>query len=237
MAALTDAAAAAAIDAGVTIRTHRPMTDVSGGRRWSVDGEQFDVVVLATPADVTANAVARLAPEASAALSSITASDVIMVRVLVDDWPTRLAARSGYLVPKPDQHLVTAVSFASEKWDHWRPDGRGQVLRVSLGRDGLPVDHLDDDHVIDALVDEVGGHLGLDLQPQEISITRWQDAFAQYRPHHHELVSRARRALPGGIAIAGAAYDGIGIPACVASGRAAASAVKQSLPASDRFLT
>ena len=70
-------------------------------------------------------------------------ADVAIVTLAVEgEWPARLAGRSGYLVPKPDQGLVTAVSFGSQKWAHWR--GEGELLRVSIGRDGRPLGDRDD---------------------------------------------------------------------------------------------
>ena len=114
------------------------------------------------------------------------------------------------------QRTVTAVSFGSQKWAHWRPPGGGEVLRVSLGRDGLPVDHLDDDALVERAVDEVGHHLGLDLQPSAVRVSRWPAAFPQYRPHHHDWVARVDAALPAGLVVTGASYRGIGVPACIA---------------------
>ena len=71
-------------------------------------------------------------------------ADVAIVTLAVDgEWPAGLRAHSGYLVPKPDQRLVTAVSFGSQKWAHWR--GEGEVLRVSIGRDGRRLGDRDDD--------------------------------------------------------------------------------------------
>ena len=122
---------------------------------------------------------------------------------------------SGYLVPKPVQQLVTAASFGSQKWAHWRPADGSEILRVSLGRDGLGVDHLDDDAVVAAAVDEVGRQLAFDLQPSDVRISRWRDAFPQYRPHHLDLVGAVEAALPAGLVVAGAGYHGIGIPACI----------------------
>ncbi|MAT07180.1 MAG: protoporphyrinogen oxidase [Acidimicrobiaceae bacterium] len=227
---------------GVVVRTstsvhsiERADTGRSGGQ-WRVDDDAFDAVILACPAAVSSRLLDSCAPTSARSLARIDTADVVMVRLLVADWPDRLHGRSGYLVPKPDQHLVTAASFASQKWAHWQPSD-GQMLRVSLGRDGLPVMHLSDDDVTRAVVDEVGRHLDLDLQPTELSITRWGGAFPQYRPHHHELVATARSGLPPGLAIAGASYDGIGVPACVASGRTAAAAVKQSTSLADGSLT
>ena len=225
MATLADAAAADVRARGGTVSTGRPVNTIEatdGG--WRVDDERFDAVVLATPARAAADLVAHVAPDAAAELGAIDSADVIMVRLAVtgDAWPDRLRDHSGYLVPKPDQRFVTAASFGSQKWAHWRPDGGTQILRTSLGRDGLPVRHLDDDQVLRHTVDEMNRHLDLDLQPAETSITRWIDAFPQYRPHHHDRVARIEAALPPTIRIAGASYRGIGIPACIADGARAA---------------
>jgi oxygen-dependent protoporphyrinogen oxidase len=150
-----------------------------------------------------------------------------MVRLTVPaaDWPDRLLGRSGYLVPKPDQRYVTAASFGSQKWNHWKSDDGSQLLRVSLGRDGLAIAHLSDDDAISATIDEVSRHLDIDLQPGEVDVARWVDAFPQYRPHHHQRVEALETALPAGLVVAGASYHGIGIPACIADGRRAARRV------------
>ena len=135
-----------------------------------------------------------------------------------------MLGRSGYLVPKPVQGRVTAASFGSQKWSHWR-GGDGEVLRVSLGRDGRPVDDLDDDAAIDHAVREVGRHVGLDLQPTATRVSRWPRAFPQYRPHHRQWLAAVDAALPVGIHVTGASYDGIGIPACIDQAQRTARAV------------
>ena len=220
--------------------TSTPVTTIEpDGHRWRVDGDVFDAIVLASPARATAELLSAIAPQAADGLAAMEYADVIMVRLAVPgaDWPDRLRGRSGYLVPKPDQRHVTAASFGSQKWAHWRPDDGAQLLRVSLGRDGLPVRHLDDDRALVATVDECGRHLGLDLQPSDVSITRWLDAFPQYRPHHHGRVAAIGAALPATIDVAGASYRGIGIPACIADGRRAAARVKETMAAADDSLT
>ena len=128
-------------------------------------------------------------------------------------------------MPKPQQRLVTAVSFGSQKWAHWAGDDL--ILRVSLGRDGLAALHLSDDELLADVVDELNLHLGVDLQPTAVRTSRWPNAFPQYRPHHSTRVASVERSLPAGIALAGASYHGIGIPACVQSGRQAAGALLQ----------
>lgn len=240
MARLIDAAAAHVTSRGGTIRTGAPVTTIEpDGAGWRVDGERFDAVLLASPARTTAPLLAGVSPTAGAGLASFEHADVIMVRLTIAaaDWPQRLGGRSGYLVPKPDQRYVTAASFASQKWAHWAPVDGSQIVRVSLGRDGLPVAHLDDDAAIRATVEETGRHLGFDLQPGETSVTRWIEAFPQYRPHHQRSVADIERSLPATIALAGASYHGIGIPACIASATKAAARIKRSTTQVDDHLT
>ena len=165
-------------------------------------------------------------------LAAVPAADVAMVTLAVDvaDWPEHLLPYSGYLVPKPQQRRVTAASFGSQKWAHWA-DGRQVILRVSLGRDGLPVLHLSDEQLLAAAVEETGHHLGLDLQPRHARVSRWAGAFPQYRPHHATRIEAAMAALPRGLALAGAGYLGIGVPACIRSAENAAGAVSAALRA------
>ncbi|HWL45519.1 MAG TPA: protoporphyrinogen oxidase [Ilumatobacter sp.] len=239
MAALATVAAARFVDAGGRLHVNRAAAELTAdGTGWRVDGEHFDHVVLAAPARATAQLVATAAPATAELLAGVEYADIAMVRLAVPatDWPDRLAGRSGYLVPKPVQRTVTAASFGSQKWAHWRPADGSQVLRISLGRDGLPIDALDDDALLDAAVTETGRHLGLDLQPTVTSVTRWVGAFPQYRPHHHDRVAAAEAALPTGLYLAGASYHGIGVPACIASGLKAATQVTETNRSSKRVV-
>ena len=191
----------------------------------------YDAVVFATPAGAAASVITEHAPDAAALLRTAETADVIMVTLHVrsNQWPERLRGLSGYLVPKPDQRWVTAASFASQKWAHWRPPAGGEILRVSIGRDGMAVMHLDDDEILRVVLDDLEHHLGIRFEPDEIRITRWPAAFAQYRPHHSDWVDAVEEALPSGVFVTGAGFRGIGIPACVraansVAGRAGARA-------------
>ena len=202
------------------------------GDGWRVDDDHVDAVVVATPARVAARLLGGVAADAAAGLAEVETADVVMVTLAVprSSWPDRLRGRSGYLVPKPQQRLVTACSFGSQKWAHWAsPDH--EILRISLGRDGLPVLGHDDDALLQAAVDEVGHHLGIDLQPTAHRLTRWPGAFPQYRPRHADRVRTIEAALPAGITICGASHHGIGIPACINSAQRAAAATLLRLSA------
>ena len=198
------------------------------GRQWRVDGQPFDGVVLACPARIAAKLLTTVEPSVASTLAAIPTADVALVTIAVPrkGWPERLRGLSGYLVPKPQQRLVTAASFGSQKWQHWAGDDH-EILRVSLGRDGLSALHLHDDELLADVIDELRVHLQLDVQPTAVRISRWPQSFPQYRPHHGATLAAAQNSLPRGIAIAGASYHGIGIPACVRSGQQAAATVLQ----------
>jgi oxygen-dependent protoporphyrinogen oxidase len=227
MGALVAAAGRYVAEHGGRIHTGRGVDALEAGDGgWIADGERFDAVVLAVPARSAATALKAVAPEAAEGLATFEQADVILVRVHYsgDDLPVGFGAgQSGYLVPKSRQRFVTAVSFGSQKWAHWRqPDG-SQIMRVSLGRDGLPVADLDDAAVIDAVEREFWDHFRIAHPPTEVAITRWVGGFPQYRPHHLARVAAVDGAVPGGIHLTGASYRGIGIPACIADGERAAS--------------
>ena len=226
MGQLVEATAQAVRALGGIIRCADPVGSLTAdGDGWRVDDEPADAVVLASPAAASADLLRGVASDVAAGLAAVEYADVVMVTAAVPiaDWPERLQGLSGYLVPKPAQRLVTAVSFGSQKWAHWRtPDT--VVLRISLGRDGLPVLHLSDEQLVEAALRETGDHLGLTLDPTALRVTRWAGAFPQYRPGHADRVAALEQALPAGLALAGASHHGIGIPACVHSGQRAATA-------------
>ena len=227
MGALAAATASAVVAGGGELRARTPVDRLErDGHGWRVDDEYFDGVVLAAPALAASGLLVEHSPDAAAVLAAIPTADVAMVTIALDaaQWPSRLAGLSGYLVPKPKQRLVTAVSFGSQKWAHWATSG-SVILRISLGRDRLAALHLSDELLLAAGVDEVGRHLGFEVQPLVHRVTRWPGAFPQYRPHHALHIDIAQHALPTGLFLAGASYHGIGVPACIRSGQQAAEAM------------
>jgi protoporphyrinogen/coproporphyrinogen III oxidase len=206
---------------GGTLRLGRaPTIKQAADGRWVVDGAPVDAIILATPAVANAEILAAsVTNELAALLRAAETADVVMITLHTAELPERLAGRSGYLVPKPVQRDVTAVSFASQKWAHLRPPDGGEILRVSIGRDGAPVLHLDDDELVSRAISDIERQLGTRLTVHDTRVNRWPGAFAQYRPHHQSWVRHVREALPDKVFVAGSSYDGIGIPACVRSGR------------------
>jgi len=138
--------------------------------------------------------------------------------------------------------VVTAVTYLSAKWPHLSrarlADGGQEgvvLLRASLGRWGDDrAEELDDGALLGRVLAELAVLVGLRERPLEVLVTRWAEAFPQYRVHHPLRVSAIEAALARlpPIAVAGATYHGVGIPACIGSGRAAARAVRDRLASS-----
>ena len=144
---------------------------------------------------------------------------------------------SGFLVPRPEGRLLTACSWASNKWRHL-DRGDQVVVRLSAGRMGDDrAAALDDDELVARLGAELGQVLGQDVAPTDVHVARWPRGFPQYRPGHLARMDEVRAGLPAGLALAGAALGGVGLPACIGSGRAAAASVVAGAPARPRGST
>jgi protoporphyrinogen/coproporphyrinogen III oxidase len=146
---------------------------------------------------------------------------------------------SGYLVPAVDGRAVKAVTFSTVKWPHLaEAAARGQdaleIVRCSVGRIGEEALLQRADEELAALAAaELATATGVRGRPVAIRVTRWGGALPQYTVGHLDRVAAIRAALAAqpGLAVCGAAYDGVGIPACVATARAAADQVLAFLAA------
>ncbi|MFM7062882.1 MAG: protoporphyrinogen oxidase [Actinomycetes bacterium] len=193
----------------------------------SAEALQASAVVLATPTKVASHLLHELSPVAAALLAGVEHVSVAFVTLVFDrsDVPGPLDA-AGMLVPRSAGTTITAASWGSVKWAHW-DDGRHLVVRASVGHDGDERGlTLEDDDLVQAVRTDLHTTMGIRAAPVARRITRWGDAFPQYRPGHQELVAQVTGQLAvdvPALRLAGMAYDGIGIPASIGSGRRAAA--------------
>ncbi|MFT4199524.1 FAD-dependent oxidoreductase [Gordonia sp. (in: high G+C Gram-positive bacteria)] len=212
-----------------------PVAAIRGeGAGWSVDGQRHDAVIVATPAPVAAGQLADVAADSAGVLADIaTAPSAVVALALapaarVPDHSGILAATGEELARGESANAVKAITISSRKWDHYAgPDGRVR-LRASFGRLGEPVTGTDADLVRTAaaalaqVCDEVPGVV-------DAAVQRWPGGLPCYAPGHTERVAAILAGLPAGVAVAGAAYRGVGVPACIAQARGAAAAVRAHL--------
>ncbi len=192
-------------------------------------------MVLALPAAPAARLLADAAPVASAELSTVDYASVALVTLAfrADDVPAPVG--SGFLVPAVEGLRIKAATYSSSKWG-WleRAAGGLVVLRTSLGRHREERDlQRDDVELVDLALADLGAVSGLSARPIDSVVTRWGGGLPQYAVGHLDRVRRVRAAVARqpGLTVAGAAYDGVGIPACVASGERAAREVLAGLTA------
>ena len=225
----------AALNGSILSGSRVPYALARDGYAWrvSVGGEVLDAdaVVLAVPARPAARLLAGVAPDAAAEIGALDYASVALVTLAVRG--AALPELSGFLVPASEGYAVKALTIFTTKWAHLaRPDGLA-VLRASVGRYGdVAVLHRSDEELAGLVHAELGRLLGHPLpEPERTRVTRWGGALPQYAPGHLDQVGRARAELVDmqGIAVAGAAYDGVGVPACVRSGWAAAQRILDSV--------
>ncbi len=207
----------------ITDRRVRVLT--RDGEGWRIDGERFDGVVVAVPAAPAAKLLGPL---------GVTVPEVpyasVAIATFVFPPGTEFPTGSGLLVPPSRGKAMKAATFLTQKWPHLAGRAPGPVVRVSAGRFGDVRDlQRDDRELLGVLAADLAAATGVLARPVEESLRRWGGGLPQYRPGHAARVREFRAALPTGVAVAGAAWDGVGVPACLRSGSLAADAVLSGL--------
>ncbi|MGW2519051.1 protoporphyrinogen oxidase [Streptomyces sp. NPDC001617] len=194
-----------------------------------------DAVVLAVPAPVAADLLSAEAPAAATELAAVEYASMALVTLAYRRADTALPEGSGFLVPPVDGRTIKASTFASQKWG-WIADENPDliVLRTSVGRFGeTEILRREDADLVDVSRHDLHQATGLGATPVATRVTRWTDGLPQYPVGHHARVARIREhvaKLPG-LAVCGAPYDGVGIPACIASAYAAVDQIGGDLAA------
>ncbi|MFY1633079.1 protoporphyrinogen oxidase [Solwaraspora sp. WMMB335] len=191
-----------------------------------------DAVVLAVPARPAARLLSGVAPAVAGHVGALDYASVALISLALP--APALPELSGFLVPATEGTLTKAATFFSTKWAHLRAPDKLVVVRVSVGRYGdEQLLQRDDEDLTAAAHAELARLTGVELAaPVQAQVQRWGGSLPQYRPGHGDRVTSARAGLRSAghrLALAGAAYDGIGIPVCVRSGEDAADQILTNL--------
>jgi oxygen-dependent protoporphyrinogen oxidase len=197
-----------------------------------------DAVILALPGRPASRLLAGVpgAAGAAAALGEIGYASMAIVTLAYPETAfAQLPEASGYLVPAVDGRPVKAVTFSSVKWPHLRDRAAGLVLtRCSVGRIGEEAILQRDDADLAALAAaDLAAATGVTGAPAGALVTRWGGALPQYTVGHLDRVARIQASLAAqpGLAACGAAFAGVGIPACIGTARSAVDQVLAGLRA------
>jgi protoporphyrinogen/coproporphyrinogen III oxidase len=233
--------AALAGRSGATVRTSamvRELARTPEGWRLTVgsahapEALSADAVIIAVPARPASRLLAQVADgqAAATALAEIKyASMAILTLAYPESAFPQPPAGSGFLVPAVDGRVVKAVTYSSNKWPHLRQTSPGLlIVRCSVGRLGEEaILQREDAELATLAAADLAAATGVRGAPIDVRVTRWGGGLPQYSVGHLDRVARIRAGvakLPG-VAVCGAAYDGIGIPACIGSARLAADQV------------
>lgn len=185
-----------------------------------------DAVLVAAPAPKAARLLADVASGAVEPLGGIPYASMAVVAMAFPGQP--VAAGSGLLVPPGTGRLVKGVTVSSAKWPHL---SGGDLLRVrsSVGRYGDEQQlQREDGDLTAAVVADVADLLELERpEPVQTHLVRWGGGLPQYLVGHPQRVAEIRTAVAAvpGLAVAGAAYGGVGVPACIRDARRAVAAL------------
>jgi oxygen-dependent protoporphyrinogen oxidase len=232
-----------------TVRTSAMVRDLArrSGGGWNLvvgsahDPEvvQADAVVLATPAAATARLLSDVAPDAALELAQIEYASMAIVTMAFRRREFPQTTGSGFLVPPVDRRTVKGATYSFAKWEWVAEAGRGDdhgddllVMRCSIGRHREEqVLQVEDERLVQVALEDLSDAIGLSVRPVDWHVQRWGGGLPQYAVGHVDRVRQVRLSVAkaGAVAVCGAAYDGLGIPACIASAETAVTQVLDAL--------
>lgn len=229
MAQMVDALLAWTSDAARRLNTRIDAVRPESGK-WLVvrsgRTEEFDAVILATPTHAAAELVAGARTELAAELNAIRYSSSVTA-ILSYDQRIRAALPPGFgfLVPRTENRRMLAVTFVHNKFPHRAPEDRALIRCFLGGTRDEEILQRSDDEILVLVRRELREILGITAEPLLVRIHKWKQAMAQYGIGHGARVERVKGLLLGmpGLALAGNAYGGVGVPDCVRSGSEAAA--------------
>ena len=183
-------------------------------------------VVVAAPGPPAARLLADVAPAASEELGAVEYASMAVITIAVP--ALEVGDSSGFLVPSVDGRRIKASTYSFNKWGWVGEASDLRLLRASIGRHREEASlQASDEDLVAHVVADLSLATGQEVRPVDAHVQRWGGALPQYAVGHLDRVARIRAAVDAvpGLAVCGALYDGVGIPAVIGSARRAAGEV------------
>ena len=225
------------------VHTQYTVTDLRRAEQWKLTGklrgadfsDDFDAIILATPAYAAARLLQGSCPELAQELEKIAYTSSLIVTLAFPKKELQqqgsLPEGFGFLVPAKEKSSLLACTFVGNKFNY-RVASDLVVVRGFLGgvRNEAAL-ALSNPDAIALVRREFSEILGINAEPAFVRVFRWPHSMPQYEVGHLERVARieALRAEIPGLYLLGNAYRGVGVPDCIREGRTAAEKIKAAV--------
>ncbi|MFQ5692681.1 MAG: protoporphyrinogen oxidase [Nitrospinota bacterium] len=194
--------------------------------RGEVEADAVCVAAPAGPAGPAARLVREAAPRLAASLEGIPCGSVGTLNLVFrEEQAGRPLNGMGFVVPAVEGRALLACSFSSMKFEGRAPEGKILLRAFFTGTESEGPFSLPEEEVKALLTDELRAVLGIRGEPEVARLARYPRSMPQFRLGHLERVraiEEETEKLPG-LAVAGCAYRGVGIPDCAESANDAAA--------------
>jgi len=213
-----------------TIRLNAALSRIekaeSGYALYFRDGSSIatDAVILAVPHDVTTKVLAHY--PFSRMTRGVPATSVATVALAFDADDIHIPYEgTGFVVTRTSKQTITACTWTHKKWPHTTPEGK-VLIRSYVGRAGdQTIVEQSDETIVQTVLNDLQAVTPTKGSPLFHVVTRWCEGMPQYVVGHKEWLKHVQeqlvKHLPG-IRLAGASYEGIGLPDCIEQGKKAA---------------
>lgn len=218
-----------ALDPG-TVQLSSRVTDVHRADGFTMTSDAGDVrarvIILSVPAYTAAGLLRGVDPTLASLCEAVPYASTATVGFgYRRDQIRHPLSGSGFVVPRVESSPLLAATWVTSKWPGRAPDGCA-LLRAFLGggRDPHRLEQSDGDLIATAR-DELAAILDIEGDPLLTRLYRFPRQSPQYEVGHLQRVAaiEKRAAAVRGLFLAGSGFRAIGIPDCIADGRAAAA--------------
>jgi oxygen-dependent protoporphyrinogen oxidase len=130
---------------------------------------------------------------------------------------------TGFIVPRNAGAKITACTWAHRKWPHTTPAGAA-LLRCFVGKaKEQSFMELTDEEVMELALRDLHKTMTIRQKPDFYRVTRLQNAIPYVVGHQawaRDVSEKVASSLPG-VMLAGASYNGVGVPDCIDQGKKA----------------